>query len=102
MSAEELVAIAGVIISMLFEYLPKLHDWYNAQPDNYQRLMMLGLMLAAALGAYGLSCAGVVDAWACDKGGLLSMIKVFLAAVIANQATYVVLPRRAVKPSAVA
>jgi len=33
MSSELLAGISGVVLSLLFEYLPGLHDWYNALVD---------------------------------------------------------------------
>lgn len=95
MTSQELMAIAGVIISIVFEYFPKLSEWYNLKPDNQQRMIMLGVVFVVAFAAYGLSCAGLVDAWTCDTGGFWAMLKILIAGVVANQATYTILPRKA-------
>ena len=93
MTSELLIAIAGVILSLVFEFFPKIGMWYNMQPDNKQRLIMLGVILAAALGVYGLSCAQLVDDVTCDKNGLFELMKLFIAGIIANQSTHAITPR---------
>lgn len=94
MTGEELVAIAGIVLSLLFEYFPRLSGWYNALEDNYQRLIMLGLVAVVAGTVFGMSCVGLSDAYTCDKAGLWSLLKMFIAGVVANQASYLVLPRK--------
>jgi hypothetical protein len=43
---------------------------FAALEGVHKRLVMLGLMVATAAGAYGLSCAGLVDATTCDQEGM--------------------------------
>ena len=95
MTGQELGSIAGVVLSTLFEYFPKLSAWYNAQEDNIQRLVLLGAMAVVALTIFGMGCAGLADQFACTKEGLWAVVKVFVSGVIASQATYLVLPRKA-------
>lgn len=95
MTGEELLAVAGVVVSILFEYFPKLNTWYNGLEDNIQRLIMLGVVALIALTVFGMSCAGLSDAYTCDKAGVWALIKMFVAGVIANQSAYLVLPRKA-------
>jgi len=65
---------------------------------------MLALILVAAVGSYGLACAG----WAnlvdpdivCDQPGAIALIRAFIAApeiglLIANQAIYAISPKTA-------
>jgi hypothetical protein len=96
MSAEQLAAIAGLILSLLFSYVPGLSDWYGALEPTRKRLVMAGLLLAVAGGTFGLSCAGVVDAVACTQKGALALVSAFIAALVANQATYQLSPRKLV------
>ena len=95
MTGEELLAIAGIVVSLIFEYFPRLSVWYNALEDNVQRLIMLGVVAVIALTVFGMSCAGLSEAYTCDKAGVWSLIKIFVAGVIANQTTYLISPKRA-------
>ena len=95
MTGQELGSIAGVVLSTLFEYFPKLSVWYNAQEDNIQRLVLLGAMAVVALTIFGMGCAGLSDYFTCTKEGLWAVVKVFVSGVIASQAAYLVLPRKA-------
>lgn len=101
MSAEFLTAIAGVLLSLAFSYVPKLNEKFAALESTYKRLIMLGLLVVVSAGLYGLACAG----WAadlgievtCDRPGLISLLQAFVWAMIANQAAYQISP----EPSAV-
>ncbi len=39
MTVEQLGAIAGVILSLLFSYVPGLSDWFSALPATTKRLI---------------------------------------------------------------
>jgi hypothetical protein len=54
---------------------------------------MAGLLLVAALGTFGLSCAGAIDATACTQAGAWTLVSAFVAALVANQATYLITPK---------
>lgn len=95
MTGEELLAIAGIVVSLVFEYFPKLSIWYNNLEDNVQRIIMLGLVALIAVTVFGMSCAGLSDAYTCDKRGAWELVKMFVVGVVANQSTYLVLPRKA-------
>jgi hypothetical protein len=94
MTGTELGSVAGVVLSTLFEYFPKLSAWYNAQEDNIQRLLLLGAMALVAATIFGMGCAGLADTFACTKEGAWEAVKVFFSGVISSQATYLVLPRK--------
>lgn len=93
MTLAEISAAAGVLLAILFEYVPGLHNWYNALKDNYQRLIMLGCLVAVVAGALGLSCAGWLSVFACTGAGLREAIFALVAAIVANQGTHRILPR---------
>ena len=104
-----LSAIAGVILSLLFSYVPRLRDWFKSlgdQPDGHndgtkKRLVMAGLLLLSTLAAFGLSCTSFgVDllvrlnlVLTCDRTGIIDSIVAYGAAVIANQSAYQISPR---------
>lgn len=110
MTPEILATIAGILLSLAFSYVPKLNTWYAAQLDEYKKLIMLGLIVLVAAGAYGLSCAGLLGPLygveiACDQAGVLQLVMAVVAAAIANQTTYKLTPQsravRTVKSKAV-
>jgi len=96
MTSEQLAAIAGVILSLSFSYIPKLSDWFHALEPTMKRLIMAGLLLAVAAGAYGLSCGAVITAVTCDKSGAMGLVMAFIAALVANQAAFAISPRKAI------
>lgn len=95
MSAEQLAAIAGAILSLLFSYVPGLSDWYGALESTQKRLLMAALLLLVAAGVFGASCGGIWTAVTCDKAGALGLVNALIAALVANQATYTLSPQKA-------
>ena len=94
MSPKELSAIAGVLLAILFEYVPKLHPWYNNLQDTQQRLVMLGCLFLVVAGSFGLSCAGWLNTWACTQAGAKDAVFAFVLALATNQGTYQILPKK--------
>ncbi len=94
MTAEQLGAIAGVILSLLFSYVPGLSDKFAALDATVKRLVMAGLLLAVAVGALALSCAQVVVTVECSQAGLIGLVNTFIAALVANQAAFLISPQK--------
>jgi len=92
MTPELLVAIAGIILSLGFSYIPGLDVKFAALDGVYKRLIMLGLILLTAAGTFGLSCAGLIDAATCDQAGAWGLVQLFIFAAIANQSAYMLSP----------
>jgi hypothetical protein len=88
-------AVTGTVVSLVLEYFPKLNVWYNAQPDRIQKLLILGSGLVVVLGAFGLSCAGLLVGlpWACTWASVWDVVASYLAFVFATQGTYLVTPK---------
>jgi hypothetical protein len=63
---------------------------------------MLALVVIAALGAFSFACAGLADDFAikisCNAFGAWGLVRAVIAAVVANQATYLISSRND-KPS---
>ena len=93
-----LSAIAGVLLSLFFAYVPGASGWYAELDGVYKRVVMLVALIMIVVIQYGLACAG----WAadfdlvvtCDRAGLGILIHAFLAALVSNQATYLMSPSK--------
>lgn len=96
MTAEQLAGTAGVVLSLIFSYVPSLNTWYGGQSKLVKRLVMIVLLAIVAGGAYGLTCAGLGTflgiTLVCDTEGALVLINVFFQAALLNQATYLLSP----------
>lgn len=92
LTAEQLSAIAGIILSLALSYIPGLRTAFAGLAGEYKQVIMLGLLALVAGGAFALSCGQVIDAVACTKDGALGLLTSFIAALVANQAAYTVSP----------
>ena len=61
MSPEYLSSLAGILISLLASYLPGFSPWFGNLDPNFKRLIMLVFLVVAAVGSYGVACAGWVN-----------------------------------------
>jgi hypothetical protein len=95
MTAEQLSMIAGVVLSLAFSYIPGLKDWYASLEGTRKRLVMLGVLLISALAVFGLSCARLWIVVSCDQAGAIQLVTNFVAALISNQATFLISPQPA-------
>ena len=91
---ELLPYLVGVVVSLVFSYVPGLKTWYEAQ-SGYKSLIMLGVLLVVSAIYFGLGCTnidlGIVVS--CDKEGLLAIAFAFIQIVVANQSTYLLTKR---------
>lgn len=93
MSAELLSSLSGVFLSLSFSYVPGVKDSFDELSATGKRLVMLLLLLAMSLSAFGLSCAQWINYVTCDQRGAQTAITAFIAALVANQATFLVSPK---------
>ena len=93
MSAELLIVIAGVVLSLLFSYVPGLKDWFDPLWPNQKRFVMLGALLVSAGGIFALACFGKYDLVSCDAAGAWNLLEYFILAAIANQTAYQLSPQ---------
>lgn len=98
MTTLELTTYASIVLSLVFSYVPSLSDWYAVQSATNKRLVMLAALVVVTLGAFGISCTPLAVTLgltvACTTAGAYALIPAFVAAVIANQATFVISPER--------
>ena len=92
LSSEMLVGIAGVVLSLLFSYIPGLRTWYAGLVTETKQLIMLGLLVVVTGAVFGLSCGGYIDSVACDKNGVISLIVMLVTGIVANQGAYLITP----------
>ncbi len=90
MTATQLASIAGLILSLAFSYIPGLSDLFAKQDGTRKRLIMAGLILLSAAGALAYKCAGLSE---CYTANLNEYVQAFIAALVANQAAYLVSPK---------
>lgn len=91
---EWLALVAGAVLSLLFSYVPGLSNWYAALDGTRKRLLMAGLLLVVAAGAFGLGCAGVLAGVDCSRNGAINIVYAYILALMANQSTYAISPQR--------
>lgn len=101
MTAEMLSGMFGMVLSLVFAYVPKARDWYNKLSGDYKRLVMLGGLATIAVSIFAAACTPLAAElgipYACTSEDALKLLKLFGAALIANQAMYPILPGRSQK-----
>ena len=98
MTPSDLSAIAGIILSLLFSYVPGFQNWYDPLSANLKRIIMLGLIILAAVAIFGLSCINVPvtgSTITCDIPGIWGLVKTFISCLVTNQAAYLLSPKKA-------
>jgi hypothetical protein len=97
MTAEQLSAIAGAILSLVFSYVPGIYKKYQPLSEEIKRLIMLALLVLTCTGIYALACtswgAYLYSTVTCDQPGLFQLIWSLVLAIMANQSTYRISPR---------
>ena len=89
-----IVMLAGVILSLLFGYAPGLRPWYEALEATLKALVMAGLLLVAVVVIYLAACyTPYATGITCDEAGGWQLVRLFMDALIANQATYLMAVR---------
>jgi hypothetical protein len=96
MSADSLSIAAGVLLSLVFSYIPGLNGKFAELSKEYKQLIMLAVLVIISCAVYGLSCAGWGESWgisvSCDQAGLQALIRSFILAMIGNQSMYTLTP----------
>lgn len=83
--------IAGVALSLIFEYVPGVAPWYDALEKRQKQGVMALALLLVSLAIFGLACVKWFDVGvSCDVAGIQELVKMFFAALVANQSTYLI------------
>ncbi len=94
MSEIQLSAFVGVLLSLVFSYIPGLNKWYEGLATDLKRAIMGGLLIVTSAAIFGLSCAGLGPdlgvTVACSKAGGIELLNVIIAALVANQSAFLV------------
>jgi len=98
MNENVLIGAAAVLLSIAFNWLPKLKEWYTVQDGNKRRLIMLGALVLAIGAVFGAGCTGfqipgVIYEGTCDAAGAKALGQLFINAVAVNQIAFLVLPK---------
>lgn len=98
---ESLAALAGIILSLAFSYIPGVSTWYDALTPTPKRGVMLGFLLLAAVGVLAYQCRGDGASY---SASVETVLTAFVMAAIANQTTAALTPlsadRRVVRKQA--
>lgn len=96
MNSGTLSATFGVILSLAFSYVPGVKGWYDRQDATRKRLIMAAGLVVIAGAAYGLSCANnpYLAFVTCDQDGIAGLVSALIGALVGNQATYLISPKR--------
>ena len=93
-SSEMLVGIAGVVLSLLFSYIPGLRTWYAALITETKQLVMLGLLVLVSGAIFALGCYDILSTGiACDKYGIIALVQMLIVGLVSNQAAYLISPQ---------
>lgn len=94
MTPELIASTAGVIISLVVEYVPPVARVWASLTGDRKRAVMGALMVLVGAGAYALACVGWADVFGlpttCDQRGVAEVVRAVIAALVANQATYTI------------
>lgn len=80
-------SVAGIVLSLAFSYVPGLKQRYEALTGEWKRVIMAALLFLVAVAIFGLGCADIL-AGTCSRDGAMQVLRVFIAALVANQGTY--------------
>jgi len=94
MTEIQLSTIVGILLSLIFSYVPGLSTWYDARPTDIKRMIMGGLLIVTTVAIFGLTCTGMGPdlglTAVCSKSGALDLLSLLVAALVANQSAFLV------------
>jgi hypothetical protein len=92
MTAEILSATCGVILSLIFSYIPGRESWWANLEAAKKRLVMLLLLVLVAVMSFLFACIGwatdIGYTMACNRSGFVGLVTALIYAIMANQSAY--------------
>jgi hypothetical protein len=95
---EMLAVMFGILLSLVLSYFPIIKTKWAAFDGDVKRVIMLVAFAVITLAVFGLSCTTLKDSFgllasvSCTQAGAIELFKIFIAAVIANQTTFMLSP----------
>ncbi len=89
MTPEALAGAVAVLLSLGMAYIPGLDTWYAGLTTKGKAGLMVVLLILLSAAVFAASCGGIVQAGlTCDKAGAWSFVNILIAALVANQGTF--------------
>lgn len=88
MTPEIVVTVAGILLSVFFEYVPKVEGWYAQLEKQAKALFMAAAVLLVVSTAELISCYGPYNYFPCGVAGFWEVAELFVLALVANQTTH--------------
>lgn len=85
-----ILAIVGIVLQLIFKYVPKASDWYQSHPNK--GAIMLGMVVLTCVAYYALACSpyaadlGIV--LACTQPSIFLLLKSIFIVATSQQLTY--------------
>ena len=96
MNSTYLSQLAGVVLSLVFSYVPGVKDLYAKLDSTGKSGVMAVTVILIACAIYAASCYGLISSVTCDKAGVVGLVEAVIGALVANQATYLLSPQNRV------
>lgn len=90
-TANTIVVLAGIVIPLVFAYLPWVKDWFDGLDPKLKPIINLGTLLLITVVRLLWLCQ--FD-WPCIQEQLPSALTALFAALVANSTTYTVAVRQ--------
>ena len=85
-----ILAIVGIILQLVFKYVPKVNDWYQSHANK--GALMLGFVVLTGGAYYALACspfaAELGIAIACTQASIFLLLKAIFIVATSQQLTY--------------
>lgn len=81
--------LSGVVLSLTFFLLPWSKTWYEVLAADQKQSVNVAAIFIVSLSLIGLSCLGVESGVPCSATGLMSLLVIFVNALIGNSGAYV-------------
>jgi hypothetical protein len=94
MTSEILSGWAGVVLSLVFTYLPGVKVRFGGMGERGKIAATLASLLLVSVGVFLLSCGDVKVLVACTKEGALQLFTLFFYAAAGSQFAFVLTPKK--------